>query len=237
MPKSALFCSLVLAISVLTAAQANPNQDVFTINVTSPRLLQDVQVRYFLSGNPAVQQAGSVARPNNNHIVIDTAVSGTSAKGFRAIVFAPGCQLATIKADLAAGTRQADFQCQKLGTTPLHGKADVSRFAGKALEVSALYNVRWAGQFFGVPRLAVSPLAVGKAAKVEPDGSFTLDLPDFASDPLWNSLSHNATLTLVLLDAATGVPVAQLDAPRELAVGSSLKVAASYPAEIEFALK
>src|SRR5579859_7744806 len=90
----------LIALPLFASAQANPNQDVFTINLNSPGSSQDVQVRYFLSGDPAVQQAGSVARPNNNHIVIDIAVSGTSARGFRAIVYAPGCQLATIKADL-----------------------------------------------------------------------------------------------------------------------------------------
>ena len=227
---------ILLAIPVLAAAQTTPNADVFTINVTSPATSQDVQVRYFLSGDPEVQQAGSVARPDSNRIVIETAVSGKSANGFRAIVFAPGCQLGAIKADLASGTRQSDFQCQKLGTTPLHGRATVSRFAGKELQVEALYNVRWAGQFFGVPRLSISPITLGKV-KVADDGSFALDLPDFASDPLYAGLAHNATLTIVLIDAANGERLGRLSAPRDLSLGSSLKVAASYPSEISFVLK
>jgi hypothetical protein len=234
--KRGLIFIVLLAMPVLAAAQPSSNPDVFTINVTSPAASQDIQVRYFLSGDPEVQQAGSVARPDNNRIVIETAVSGKSANGFRAIVFAPGCQLATIKADLTSGTRQSDFQCQKLGTTPLHGRATVSRFAGKDLQVEALYNVRWAGQFFGVPRLSISPIAVGKV-KVADDGSFALDLPDFAGDPSWNSLSHNATLTLVLIDAANGERLARLSAPRDLALGSSLKVAPRYPGEISFIVK
>jgi len=226
----------LIALPLFASAQANPNQDVFTINLNSPGSSQDVQVRYFLSGDPAVQQAGSVARPNNNHIVIDIAVSGTSARGFRAIVYAPGCQLATIKADLTAGTRQADFQCQKLGTASLHGRATISRFAGKDLQVEALYNVRWASRFFGVPRLSISPISLGKA-KVENDGSFAFDLPDFAADPLWNPLAGNATLSFVLLDASNGERLATLSGPRDLSLGSGLKVAASYPAEINFVVK
>jgi hypothetical protein len=236
MQKPGLIFALLFALSVFLTAQTNSEQDVFTINVAAPTSSQDVQVRYFLSGDPALQQGGSIARPDNNRIVIETAVAGKSAKGFRAIVYSPGCQIATIAANLTTGTRQADFQCQKLSTTPLHGQATVSSFAGKTLQVEALYNVHWAGQFFGVPRLAISPFSLGKA-KVEDDGTFTFDLPDFASDPQWSSLTHNATLTFVLLDASTGERLAQLSGPRDLSRGSSLKIAASYPSEINFMMK
>src|SRR6516162_7142292 len=158
--------ALLLLLPALIFAQAN-NQDVFTIGVASPTSPQDVQVRYFLSGDPAVQQAGSVAKPDDNQIVVKTGVEGKPARGFRAIVFSPACQLATITADdLSSSTRQADFQCQKLATTPLHGTADVSNFAGKQLQVEILYMCNWAGQFFGVPGLAISPFSVAKA-KVE----------------------------------------------------------------------
>ncbi len=228
--------ALLLLLSSLTFAQTD-NQDVFTIAVASPISTQDVQVRYFLSGDPAVQQAGSVANPDNSQIVIKTGVEGKPARGFRAIVFSPACQLATITADdLSSSTRQADFQCQKLATTPLHGKADVSSFAGKQLQVEVLYMCNWAGQFFGVPALAISPFSVAKA-KVESDGTFSVDLPDFAADPLWTNLSHNAVLTFVLVDSANGERLAKLSAPHDLARGGALKIARSYPAEIPFTIR
>jgi hypothetical protein len=228
--------TLLLFLPVLAAAQTN-NQDIFTITVTAPASPQDVQVRYYLSGDPAVQQAGSIAKPNDNQIVIKTGVEGNPARGFRAIVFSPGCQLATISADdLAASTRQADFQCQKLATTPLHGKADIANFAGKKLQVEILYMCNWAGQFFGVPGLAISPFSVGKT-KVENDGTFAVDLPDFAGDPLWANLAHNAVLMFVLADAANGERLARLSAPRDLSRGGALKIAHSYPPEITFSIR
>jgi hypothetical protein len=237
MRKSALVFAFLLSLPLFIAAQTNSSQDVFTITVAAPISPQNVQVRYSLSGDPSVQQASSVARPDDNRILVETAVAGKPATGFRAIVYSPGCQFSTISADnLSASTRQADFQCQKLSTTPLHGKADISRFAGKNLQVEALYVCRWAGQFFGVPGLAISPFSVGKA-KVQDDGSFALDLPDFSSDPLWSSFSHNATLTFMLIDAGNGERLAQLSAPRDLSRGGGLKVAANYPAEIEFAVR
>jgi hypothetical protein len=227
---------LFLALPVLAAAQADSNQDIFTINITPPTSPQDVQVRYFLSGDPSVQQA-SIAQPGDNKIVIQTDVAGKPANGFRAIIYSPGCQFGTIIADdLSTSPRTADFQCQKLATNILHGKADVSRFSGKQLQVEALYVCRWAGQFFHVPRLAISPFSVAKA-KVADDGAFAIDLPDFAADPIWNNLSKNATLAFTLIDSANGERLARLAPPSDISRGGSLKVAASYPAELEFMVK
>jgi hypothetical protein len=178
-----------------------------------------------------------MAKPDDERIVVKTGVEGVPAKSFRAIVFAPGCQFATIKADdLSSSTRQAPFECQKLSTTALRGKADVSKFGGKDLQVTALYVCGWAGQFFGVPGISISPFAVGKA-KVENDGTFAVEIPDFSGDPLWTSLSHNATLMLFLVDAQTGQQLARLSAPRDISRRGSLKVAASYPAEISFTVR
>jgi hypothetical protein len=229
--------ALFLVLPLCVTAQTNSSDDVFTISVAAPVSPKDVQVRYYLNGDPVVQQSSSMAKPDDERIVVKTGVEGVPTKSFRAIVFAPGCQFATIKADdLSSSTRQAPFECQKLSTTALRGKADVSRFSGKDLQVTALYVCGWAGQFFGVPGISISPFAVGKA-KVENDGTFAVEIPDFSGDPLWTSLSHNATLMLFLVDAQTGQQLARLSAPRDISRRGSLKVAASYPAEIAFTVR
>ena len=237
MHKPGLIFALFLAVPICVAAQTNASDDVFTISVAAPMSARDVQVRYFLNGDPTVQESTSIAKPDEQRITVKTGTQAKPVKSFRAIVFAPGCQFATIQADdLAASNRQADFQCQKLSTVPLSGKADISRFAGRDMQVEALYVCGWAGQFFGMPGLAISPFSVGKA-KVESDGTFALELPDFSGDPLWKNLSHNATLMLSLVDASTGEHLAQLSAPGALSRKGSLKVAASYPAQIEFGIR
>src|SRR5690242_14276520 len=107
--------ALVLAVAVFLAAQTSPsNDDIFTISVAAPTSPKDVQVRYLLRGAPVVRQSGSIARPDDNQIVVTTGVEGRPARGITAIVFSPGCQFATISADnLSANSRQADFHCQK----------------------------------------------------------------------------------------------------------------------------
>jgi hypothetical protein len=229
-----VFC---FALPRSLAAQTDSGENIFTIKVAEPTSPKDVQVRYFLNGNPAVLQSSSSADSSTNQIVVKTDIEGKAAKSFRAIVYSPGCQFATVRADdLSASNRQSDFQCQKLATTALHGKADVSRFAGKNLQVEALYSCRWAGQFFGVPNLSISPLSVGKV-KVENEGDFSLDLPNFTSDPQWATLTNNAVLTLYLVDAQTGERLGRLAAPSDLSRKGALKIAGSYPEEVLFTVR
>jgi hypothetical protein len=237
MRKLVLVPALFLLLPVYLAAQDASPENIFTIKVAEPTSPKDVQVRYFLNGNPAVLQSSSSAASSDNQIVVKTDVEGKAAKSFRAIVYSPGCQFATVRADdLSASNRQSDFQCQKLATTALHGKADVSRFAGKSLQVEALYSCRWAGQFFGVPSLSISPLSIGKV-KVENEGDFSLDLPNFTSDPLWATLTNNAVLTLYLVDAQTGERLGRLAAPSDLSRKGALKIAGSYPEEVQFTVR
>lgn len=241
MPKPALVSVFLLAASVLTAAQASTNQHVFSFKMTAPVITVQLQVEYVLrddSGQrqPASSEVSSIEIGGSTGVVIGTAFAGKPAKSLQAFAFLPGCQFETVTADLTTGVRHADLQCQTLPSTPLHGRVTGSQFVGKQVEVSALYHVRWAGKFFGLPSLSVPRLFLAKT-KVEADGSFAFDLPDFAADPLWNSLSHDASITFTLVDTSNGMPLAELSAPRDLSLGSGLKVAARYPSEITFAVK
>lgn len=237
MRASRFLIAFFLVLPICVAAQNNSSDDVFTIAVAAPISPKDVQVRYFLNGGSMVQEASSIAKPQDAGIVVKTGASGKPASSFRAIVYSPGCQFATIQADdLSASTRQAQFECQKLTTTTLHGRTDTTRFAGRDLQVQALYVCGWAGKFFGVPGIAISPFSVTRA-RVENDGSFAVELPDFTTDPLWANLSHNATLMFSLVDARTGEPLASLTPPGNLSRKGALKVVASYPAEIQFTIQ
>ncbi len=221
------------------AAQSGTNQgvsdrDTFTISVAEPTSSKDVQVRYFFAGG--LNSNGSIATTaENNRINIVTGVDGHSAKAFKAIAFSPGCQFVTISIDnLSASSRQSEFQCQSLSTVELPGRIALSRFADRDLQIEALYVCRWASRFFGAPGSAFSPFSIARA-HVETDGSFALVLPDFAGDPLWPSLSHDATLMFVLVDASSGQRLATLKPSAGFAKGRLLQVAPSYP-EVELVI-
>src|SRR6266700_1236301 len=216
-------------------AQSGSDRDTFTISVTEPTPSKDVQVRYFFAGE--VNSNGSIATSGaSNRINIVTGADGHSARTFKAIAYSPGCQFVTISVDdLSASTRQSEFQCQPLTTVGRPGRIALSRFADRELQIEALYVCRWASRFFDVPGAAFSPFFVARA-HVETDGSFALELPDFAADPLWAALSHDATLMFVLVDARSGQRLATLKSPADLSRAGSLKVAPSY-AQVELAIQ
>jgi len=234
-----LFRRLVALISVLAlltscvVAQDNSKDNLFTITVAAPTLAKDVQVRYFLSGEFQGFYSSTTANGKGTKIVIRTDHESKAATGFKAIAYAPGCQFVTISVDDLSATRDGDFQCQKLPTTLLQGRVPVSALQGKDLQIEVLYVCDWAPQFFNIGRGAVSPFVLVKVA-VATDGTFSVDMPDFAADPLWSSLSNEATLRFYLVDPGTGGPVNELAAPAEFAQGHNLKVATSYPGELQF---
>ena len=222
--------AFLLAFLALPAAAQSDN--VFTITVAPPTSAKDVQVRYIMDGG--AQKSSSLAKLDDTRIGVSAGVNGASVTSFQAIAYAPNCQFVTFSVeDLSASDRQGQFQCQQLPTVPLQGRADVSRFAGKDLQVEVLYVCNWAGRFFGVPGISLSPFSLGKT-HVGTDGTFTVEIPDFASDPLWPSLSNNARLVFYMVDAQTGARLGQLRMVGGGSRAGSLKVGTSYPGEIVF---
>lgn len=219
---------LVFFVSCLIAQQ--PTQEkVFTISVAPPTAAKDVQVRYFLTGEFGVVSSASTASSDKGAIVIRTEVESRPASSFRAIAYAPGCQFVVISVDdLSNSNRQSQFECRQLPTTLLQGSVPASGMSGKDLQVEVLYSCDWASDFFKVGHVAISPLSLAKV-RVATDGTFAVELPDFAGDPLWSTLSSNATLKFFLVDAGNGNRVSALKPPADLSNQGSLKVASSYP--------
>jgi hypothetical protein len=234
------FALIVILSSFLAtcfAADGNPSNNVFTVTVAPPTSIKDVQVRYFLSGDFGVIFSTSTATGSENKIVIMTEQQNKAATSFKAIAYAPGCQFVTFSVDdLSTSNRQGEFQCQKLPTTLLQGRVALSGTEGKDLQVQVLYVCNWATQFFNMGPGAISPFSLIKAP-VAADGTFSVELPDFASDPLWPSFSKDAFLSFYLVDANTGHPLNALAPPAALSQGSLLKVAATYPSETVFAIQ
>jgi len=230
-----LLSAFLLAFLALPALAQSDS--IFSISIAPPTTPKDVQVRYILDGNAGLQKSSSVGKLDDTHIAVKAGANESAITSFKAIAYAPNCQFVTFSVDdLAASDRQGQFQCQQLPTVPLQGRADVSRFAGKDLQVEVLYVCNWAGQFFGIPAIAVSPFSLGKT-HVATDGAFTAEIPDFASDPLWSSFSHNARLVFYMVDAQTGQRLGQLRVIGGASHAGSLKVGTSYPGEIVFSAR
>lgn len=226
--RTALLFAFLILPGTFLSAQSGTNAAIFTISVAAPTAAKDVQIRYSLTDETGAHWSSTAATAEDGKIVIQADTSGRSPKACSAIAYASGCQFVTFTAeDLNTSTRQGDFQCLKLPTVELRGTVPQSR-PEQQFDVEAMYVVRWAGKFFGIPQISISPLTLTKTA-VQADGSFAMELPDFTPDPLWNTFSSDATLAFFLVDRATGHRVAELKPPAGLAKNGNLKVTASYP--------
>lgn len=225
-----------VAVACLPASSSD-NENIFTVNIAPPTAAKDVQIRYFLAGEFGFVSSSSTAKGAESTIVIRTQQQSKAATSFKAIAYAPGCQFVTFNVDdLATSTRQGEFECQKLPTTLLQGRVPLSGMEGKDLQVEVLYVCDWAAQFFKLGPGAISPFSLGRVP-VATDGTFSIELPDFAGDPLWSSFSHDAALSFHLVDATTGHPLNGLAPPPALSQGSLLKVSPSYNGEIQFVVQ
>ncbi|HEY6250874.1 MAG TPA: hypothetical protein VI685_13015 [Candidatus Angelobacter sp.] len=220
---------LLASFTTCLVAQQTPQEKLFAISVAPPTSPKNVQVRYFLTGEFGVVSSASTATDDKGTIVIRTEVESKSATSFRAIAYAPGCQFVVITVDdLSTSNRQGQFECQPLRTTLLQGSVPTSGHTGQDLQVEVLYSCDWAPEFFKIGHGAISPLSLAKV-QVATDGSFSVELPDFAGDPLYSTLSSNATLKFFLVDASNGQRLSSLKAPADLSDGGALKIASSYP--------
>ncbi|HLW54704.1 MAG TPA: hypothetical protein VKW06_17845 [Candidatus Angelobacter sp.] len=204
-----LFAFIVALIPSCMAQQPDDNQLLFTISVAPPTKAKDVQVRYSYSGDFGNHESSIASPTDDNQIVIKTGVDGKTAKSFRLVAYVPGCQFVTISVDDLSATRQGQFQCTALNTVQFNGHIDLSSVGQKSLTVRALYVCDWCPQFLGMNGGAISPFVLDKTG-VASDGTFLFDLPNFAADPLWSSLSSRAWLSFTTLDANTGEPFSAL---------------------------
>ena len=225
---------VLVAVFVVPCFAQNAGGDVYTVTVASPTSAKDVQARYLLTDGAGSHKFLSSAEVDGSSIVIKTTTEGLVAKSFKAILLAPGCQLATITVDdLSTDSKQRQFQCQKLPTLTFQGQLDASSL-GQNLQVNVLYQCSWAGKFFGIGSGSFSPVSIA-TVPLAADGTFSVDLLDFASDPRWASLSNEATLQFQLVEP-NGQRVS-LTPPSNLGSGNSLNVAVSYPSLVQFSLK
>src|SRR5258708_22309883 len=229
--RSAFILAILFSIPVFCVAQSTTSDDIFTISVAPPKAPKDIQMRYFLADGAGPDWYSTEVEGRGNNLVVKTIINEKPAKSFKAIVYAPGCQFATITADdLTTSNREAEFQCKELPTTQFRGRVALPQ--GKEnLQVEALYVCGWAHNVFGLSEIAVSPIALSKV-KVESDGSFAIDLPDFTQDPLW-ALTKDGILMFMLADPANGQRWS-MKLPGDSARINSLKVDASHPREAQF---
>jgi hypothetical protein len=152
---------------------------------------------------------------------------------FKALVWAPGCQMKEFDVPVEKSDVELQFVCDPLKTITFHGRVKSVDVSG-SVTVSANYmafgmcvwmDARTEASFVhcGGPQI----VGIG-TADVAADGTFKMELPDFSDDPI---VSGDSSAELEFrLNGAKEVPLLEPESSQ----GTTLRVAASYPAEVIF---
>ncbi len=230
---AALIASLLGPIKL----RSEPPADSFLIHVVERSRLSSLQVRSFITGDFG-GVGGFEAKPfGEDGLLLSTQYRQQRAKTLRAILYSPGCALQVIRAEnLQTAPREADFICQPLAQIRLGGKIDMTEIPDKGdLEVRVQYVAPWSHAFFGIMDGMVMTLDAGTST-VLPDGSFVINLPGFAADPISSNLGRDAYffLTMRMKTSWNLVALLEVEAPLSATPNGDLTLEDAYPVPVHF---
>jgi hypothetical protein len=211
------------------------SKNTFAIHLDPSVNTEELQVRYFMTGDFGGLGGFQVEQSGEHRIVIQTEEKGMAAKTLKIVFYAPHCQIQTISVDeLSENSRKGNFHCTPLGDLKLQGKFSRSPTTpDRKIEVQILYLGYWGHSFFGIADGIVLSFNIAKSF-VEQDGSFQVFLPNFAENGGLPPQKENACFSVLVSDADSGYVLAELKPPAALSRARNLKILPSYPQRIDF---
>jgi hypothetical protein len=177
----------------------------FEIRLPSEIRSEQVQAFYYLTGPFGGHGDFLKAEPERNVYLIGTSVNHQAADTLKLIVYAPGCQIVTIKVpSLSESEKTADVPCEDLPPITFNGRVELPEpLRRRPYEVEITYMAYWAHGFFGI---AEGPVTTFHLARVTPDegGAFQVILPNFTKDAVTESFHRNAGLRFIAREHETG---------------------------------
>jgi hypothetical protein len=230
----------VLALLLASCATAQTHQEdrwldiVFLGGVPS----ETVHIDYVLYGPFGAYGNLMTPKPDTPVYRISTYVDGKPADQIKGFIWAPGCRMMKFD-DLLVGSPdvQEFFSCSPLGTVNLVGRIRGAPLSKKLVEVRVDYLAPWACGFFGFMDCMVPQIEVG-IVKPDADGTFEIELPDVAADPIASGPEGGAEFRLVLREVE-GNRVTFLTPETETlrTLDRGLKIAPSYPQGLVFSTR
>jgi hypothetical protein len=231
--------ALALLMASNAAAQSGQESRWMNIMLLGAVPSEKVHIDYVLEG--PFGGSGNFMRPKPDTPVyrISTYVGGKPADQIKGFIWAPGCRMMKFD-DLLVGSAdvQEYFSCSPLGTVKLVGRIHGAPLSKKPMEVRVDYLAHWACGFFGFMDCMVPEIEVGIATP-DADGTFEIELPDFAADPIASGPEGGAEFQLVLREVKPWNLVAFLAPETETlqTLDHGLKIVPSYPQDLVFSTR
>jgi hypothetical protein len=177
--------------------------------------------------------ATSRTKPDVREYILETWREGQQATMFKAIIYCPGKRILLLTRSAHSGglVGTISIELEPLDWVPLSGRL-VSVAAGRDLNVEAVYLAHWGHAFFGILDGPVASFTVA-TTKVAADGTFALNVPDFAHDPVVTSFDERAGRGVLWLAVpAAGNASYRLEEIHQAGREFGLPIAAEYPRDL-----
>jgi hypothetical protein len=199
---------------------------------------EKVWVGYGLFGPGGGRRSFDVPRPSGAPFYeVEPVVNGEAANRFKALVWAPGCKMKEFDVSLGTSNVELTFACEALKSVTLVGRVEQVDLGGKSGTISVAYDTVGPCLFLdtctgGCPINCVGPPMPGIAtAKLEADGAFKIQLPDFSADAIASGYSDAGFRFLV-----HGTQWVQMEPESKdfQSPSRGLRIASSYPRGLVF---
>jgi hypothetical protein len=221
-----------LAIVTLDGSQAVTSARGVRLRFPDRADLRGLAIQYQLVGSFGGYGSFLRTSPDVREYVVETSRDGQAATTLKAIIYCPGYRIVLVNESDLQSRRSVLIDLKPLGSVPLSGQL-VSAPIPLDLNIEAVYLAYWSHSFFRIADGAVAQFTVA-TSKVAPDGSFSLNIPDLARDPVVASFPEGperGEIRLIPRESGTG------NIPYLLEIHNAernfhLPVAAEYPRDL-----
>ena len=214
-------------LAAILAAQTAPGLQVRVRFPDPVKQLAAAQFMFRKTGGGYLQMGGSGGLISGSLMIPMLADQPTDR--LKARVWTQGCAVKAFDIALAGADVEVQFVCDPEKTVPFRGRvAGPPGSSAIAAQYSSKCTSIWIEQRENGPCLL--PI-FASTAKLEPDGSFAIDLPDFKADPVVSSDSSAVFNFLVRMADGNWRMVKP-----EGSTDPSITVASSYPDDLTFVL-
>jgi hypothetical protein len=173
----------ILLLGAVLSAQSPPGPNFIIRFADGTKRLTAAQF-IFRKPDGSYSQAGASGGETLGSIRIPKLTDGPT-DGLKARVWTPGCAMEAFDVPLMDADVEVQFVCDPVTTVPLRGRV-VDSPGSTAIAAQYLGRCISAGIEKREGSQCLLPIQVA-TAKLETDGSFVIDLPDFKADPVVSS--------------------------------------------------
>ncbi len=194
----------------------------------------ELQINYYITGSFGGYSNHIRIKPKTRSYKISTSHEGKEARTLKLTVSSPKYQVMTFDFPTLENQRKnIQLKFKPLGTVPFNGRIlSTARLNPEKWQLQILYIPGWQCGYFGFLECLLGHIPI-TLANFDKSGRFTVNLPDFANDPIIASYKDNGEFTFRVKEKS-GKLLFDLKPEKESKGFRSIQAALNYPGEIVF---